>query len=141
MPCIAFFHLIHWIFCLIYWLLKIVPISLLNCSFCLCIVFLISLNCLSVFSCSSPSFLKIAILNSMSIDLQSQFLWYWLQDDYCDLLFSWFHIYILEFALLFLNLKQQSPLQSLIPAFTGRTHWSCYIFWDFLQPFMDISTL
>ena len=44
------------------------------------------------------------------------FCWY-----FVDIMFSWFHIYILEFALLFFNLKQQSPLQSLIPDFTWRT--------------------
>lgn len=38
-------------------------IPLLNFLFCLCIVFLISLNCLSVSSCSSPSFLKAMTLN------------------------------------------------------------------------------
>ena len=45
-------------------------ISLLNFSFYSCIIFLILLNCLSVFSCSSLSFLKTAILSSLSGKLQ-----------------------------------------------------------------------
>lgn len=47
-----------------------------------CIVFLTMLHCLSVLSCSSLTFFKIAILNSSSGNHRSLCLWVWLLEDY-----------------------------------------------------------
>lgn len=46
--------------------------------------FLISLSCLHVFFCSSPSFLKTVSLNSMTI-YRSSILWCQLLENYCAL--------------------------------------------------------
>lgn len=52
------------------WFFFMSAVSLLNFSFYLCIIFLIQLNRLSVFSCSSFHFFKTAILNFLSAILQ-----------------------------------------------------------------------
>lgn len=48
-----------------------IPISLVNISLCSCMFFLISLNYLSEFSCSSSSFFQTIILNSLSVRSQN----------------------------------------------------------------------
>lgn len=53
----------------------LISISLLNISFCSCLVFLISLNCLFVFLCISFIFLKTVILNSLWGKLQISMFW------------------------------------------------------------------
>ena len=95
-----------------------VTVSLLNFSFCPCIVFLILFSCLSVFSCSSLNFLKRIILNSLcdtssvSISLESvvgaiSFFW-------------WFHIYLIFDDPWFLTyFSMHLSNWALLPDFTG----------------------
>lgn len=97
---VAFFQFIHYILhhTISFWFFFITSISLLNFSFCLCIVLLISLNCVSVFSCSSLSFFKTAILNYLLGNLQSSMFWgsitrklLW---PFCDVIFIWIFIFL-----------------------------------------------
>lgn len=70
--------------------------ALLNFSFCSCIVFLILFNCPSVFSFSSPSILKTAILNYL-LSKSQLFLWGCLLENYCVFWvvskFPWFFMF------------------------------------------------
>lgn len=89
-----------------------VSTSLLNFSFFMCIVFLISLNYLSVFSYSSLSSLKLAILNSLSGQLQISV--FGVHDQKITVFFSWYQVSLVfhvpeNLALLFWYLKQQLP--------------------------------
>ena len=85
---------------------SLISISLLNFLFCSGIVFLISLNCLSVSSCSLLYFLKTAILNSfLDINCQSACLWVQLLE-----ILWWCHVSLIfhvpwSFALLSSHMK------------------------------------
>lgn len=83
-----------------------------NFSFFMCIVFLISLNYFSVFSCSSLSSLKPAILNSLSGQLQISV--FGIHDQKIMVFFLWYQVSLIfhvpeSLALLSWYLKQQSP--------------------------------
>lgn len=86
-------------------------LSLLNFSFSLCIVFLIFLNCPSVFSSSSLNFLRTAILNSLSGKLQISISLGSVLENYCFLLVvSCFLDLSYSFKLFSSHLEKQSSL-------------------------------
>ena len=120
--------------------------SLLNFSFYLCIVFLLLLTSLSVFSCSSLSFLKTAILNSLPVKLQTSFS-LGLLENYCIsfMVSSCFLDFScsLMFVLLSLHLKKQSPPPCFTDGFSeiNPFYQPCWGFWGFLRPFLWVHLL
>lgn len=106
------------------WFFLMVSICLLNFSFCLHIVFLISLNYLSVFSYSSLSFLKKTILNSLlgklHISTSSGLVGYWKIIVFLrDIMFPWFFMFFEKsFSCCCLHIWRSSyHLQSLLTGF------------------------
>ena len=88
----------------------IISVFLINFLLCLCIVFLILLNCVSMFSCHLLSFLKIAIVFWILylVNWQSPYLWVWLLEDYCHyLVVSCFLVFLCtsEFCLVVFTFK------------------------------------
>ena len=110
---------LHWKVDLNHWITREVPrtsvlfffvvsMYLLNLSFCLYIVFQISLNCHSVFSWNSLSFLKTATWILYWVNWRSPCLWIWLLEVSCDHLVVWCYLDLfcsLEFC--FAHFKQK----------------------------------
>lgn len=108
------------------WFFFMIPSSLLNFSFCSCIVFLILWNYLCVFSCSSVSFLKNTILNYFLVITGKLF-------SSSGVMFLWFFMFLKVLCFCLHIWNSTYLLQSLLTL----DHQPCQGFWVFLRPPMD----
>lgn len=144
-PLHCIFHFFHWIFQLqnlfgsFLWFLCVKLLIL----FMYCLP---EITKLLVFSCSSLSFLKIAILNSVSGNLSASWCFgVWLWENYCDLLVVSSY---LDFACFLELCAAVSAFEAAVISFSlyclqgSNTFFQpCSRFWGFLRLSMDTSAL